>query len=486
MEKLAFIFSKNKIAIAVIALIFIAAYCSVGYHQADEHFQILEYAALKLHLTQPSLLPWEYQFQMRPALQPAIVVCIYNVVEFLFGSNPFLVNFLLRLLSGILSFSGLFLLYKIHKNEFSNQKILAKYFLLSSFFLWFYFYCGVRFSSENWSASFFVLGYCSYFLTGKKKWLQAFLVGALLGLSVVCRTQSAAMVAGFGLWLLLVKKEKIQWLLAIVICFFLLYGFGMLIDKWFYGKWVFTAYNYYHQNITLHKAALGAGSNPWWFYFSYFFITGVPPISLVIIITALSFFALFPWNAVTWIVFPFVLSHIILAHKELRFLFPIIVFIPFMFTKSVQKVDVFFSLLKSKLFRRSMAFVWFINLAVLAIVVVKPLNIHDSLYHFMFKNYADKTILYCRTADDNPYKKVGLDVNFFKRKNLEIKVISSLNEAVAVPTTNCFFVTEHKKQFADSLQNKKMIYCTFPNWVWKFNFNNWLERTDCYYLYQLN
>ncbi len=139
MEKLAFIFSKNKIAIAVIALIFIAAYCSVGYHQADEHFQILEYAALKLHLTQPSLLPWEYQFQMRPALQPAIVVCIYNVVEFLFGSNPFLVNFLLRLLSGILSFSGLFLLYKIHKNEFSNQKILAKYFLLSSFFCGFIF-----------------------------------------------------------------------------------------------------------------------------------------------------------------------------------------------------------------------------------------------------------------------------------------------------------------------------------------------------------
>ena len=49
------------------------AFFSNEVYHPDEHFQILEYAHMKLFGTPvPAELPWEYVLMMRPGLQPMI------------------------------------------------------------------------------------------------------------------------------------------------------------------------------------------------------------------------------------------------------------------------------------------------------------------------------------------------------------------------------------------------------------------------------
>ena len=93
--------SKKHLALAVLVLL-IAAWRTVGYHQGDEHFQILEFAGHRLGWVSADQLPWEFHERMRPGLQPLLAYGVTRLVG-LFGSpDPFFVAYLLRLLSAAL------------------------------------------------------------------------------------------------------------------------------------------------------------------------------------------------------------------------------------------------------------------------------------------------------------------------------------------------------------------------------------------------
>jgi len=52
------------------------AYNSSGFHQPDEHFQIIEFANYKLGNTKPQDLSWEFKAEIRPTIQPALTYLI--------------------------------------------------------------------------------------------------------------------------------------------------------------------------------------------------------------------------------------------------------------------------------------------------------------------------------------------------------------------------------------------------------------------------
>ena len=64
--------NSGKFLFLVSAIYIITAFFSVGYHQLDEHYQILEFANYKLGLTYPGYLAWEFDAHIRPSLQPLI------------------------------------------------------------------------------------------------------------------------------------------------------------------------------------------------------------------------------------------------------------------------------------------------------------------------------------------------------------------------------------------------------------------------------
>ena len=63
----------GRIMLAGVLFTLLFALLSRGFYHPDEHFQILEYARLKLFGAETTdYMPWEYHAMMRPGIQPFI------------------------------------------------------------------------------------------------------------------------------------------------------------------------------------------------------------------------------------------------------------------------------------------------------------------------------------------------------------------------------------------------------------------------------
>ena len=82
----------------------IAAYFNLGVHQADELFQIYEFAGYKLGLNAATDLPWEFVEKMRSGIEPLLVYLFTKAFYFISVTNPFIISFFLRLVQSLLSF----------------------------------------------------------------------------------------------------------------------------------------------------------------------------------------------------------------------------------------------------------------------------------------------------------------------------------------------------------------------------------------------
>ena len=293
----------RNLVIAAVIVYALAAYFSVGYHHSDEHFQILEFAALKWGINQQHDLAWEYHERMRPAFQPAIVVALHSFYSLFAEPNPFVIITFLRFVTAALSLGAILLFAAKFKLYLGNEK-LQRWYILLSLFLWFTVYINVRFSSETWSGSFFLLA-LSLLAFKKKPEINRdyFLAGLCLGISFLCRYQCAFLIAGLGLWLLIIRKISFIHICILLASFLLVFAAGVLIDFWFYGEWVLTTWKYFEQNILLDKAS-NFGVEPLWFYISETFATAVPPFSIVYIFATLVYIAACPKSVITWSILP--------------------------------------------------------------------------------------------------------------------------------------------------------------------------------------
>lgn len=461
----------------------LASFFSLGYHHFDEHFQILEFASLKLGLITPEQLPWEYAAKMRPTIQPFMVYVLHRFSESIGLFNPFHLTLFLRLLSAALSFYTLKLFYDTFKHKFVKEHS-SKWFLILSFTTWFVIYNGVRFSSENWSTLFFMIPFALYFKWKSKNLLQYLFLGFCLGLSFEFRFQAAFMTIGFLAWLLFIQKEKVIKLLTLCIGGIIALGLGALSDYWFYEEWTFSPWNYFYENILADKAS-NFGEMPWYWYFGRFFAQGIPPFSLLVILACLLFFIKQRKSVITWVIVPFLLAHFAISHKELRFLFPIVIFIPFILVKSYEiGLDLKKSIIRHRITKTLFQLSLLANFIFLAIVCFRPADPQISLYQSIYSHYDQPSTLYYFN-DKNPYHRI-LEINYYKRENLKLVQIQSIDEISPNPTVNQLVVFGGKNKANEDFKIKhELIYSSFPKWTKTFNFNNWQERTKVWNVYEL-
>jgi GPI mannosyltransferase 3 len=472
---------KNSIYLLSILALIITAFFSSGYYHFDEHFQILEFAGLKLNVTVAANLPWEYTYQMRPAIQPSIVVFVFKFFNVLGVNNPFTIAFVLRILSAAVAFAGMYLIYNAFYRSILDDT-LKLWFSLLSFFLWFMIYENVRFSSENWSGSIFLIAFSLLYSEPSAGKRLFFYVGMLLGLSFLFRYQTGFLIAGFILWHLLIKKD-IGSTLILILGVLILFGTGILIDRWFYGNWTLTTWNYFNQNILQNRVS-DFGIRPWWYYIDRIFVEGIPPFSLVYIASFVLFFIFRRKDLLTWTLLPFLLVHFIIGHKEIRFLFPVIGFLPVIIIKSAgiiqERRNGTFA--ENRFVKKSAQLFWAVNLIFLIVIAFTPADGQISLYKKIYSEYKSPATMYY--TKDNPYNRV-LDINFYKRANLEIVKIDSIGKIELMSNRKILFVTKDKNISNDLRTQKRLVYSSFPDWIRIFNFNNWMARTNCWYVYEL-
>ena len=136
-------------------------------------------------------------------------------------------------------------------------------------------------------------------------------------------------------------------------------------------------------------------------------------------------------NILLWTTIPFVLFHSLVAHKEMRFLFPLVNFLPLMLMQAYQLMENKIRMNESLRYvsRSLLIALLIINLGGLTMMLFKPAgNGSVRLMHYISREYGNTASLpvYC-LENRNPYiigRAKGLKANFYMPDNLVIKDIT--------------------------------------------------------------
>lgn len=462
----------------------ITAYFSAGVNHADEHYQVLEFAGWKLGITPESDLPWEFPVRMRPALQPAMVVVVHHVLSLFGDPDPFTVATLLRLLTAMLSFVATLLLLRgrLRIDPAMQHGAWLRPYLFLAFFLWFGVYGGVRFSSEGLSAALFAIGFAAVAYPARPQanwpWLLA---GVFLGLAAVARSQTGLMVAGLLAWSVLVAG--LRWYkagLLLLGCALSLFA-GILIDRWFYGEWVLTAWNYIDLNILQDKAS-AFGTEPWWYYFAALFERMVPPFSLFFLLPPLVLFVFRRRDPLTWAVVPFVLAHLFIDHKEYRFFLPLVPLLPALVVGglSIAEERGWLRWMTTRAQRVLRTLFLVVHVPLLIVILFKPAQ--DDIGFFRALHRIAKpgdTLLH--DADD-PFRQ-GLPVWFNRPKGLQV---ASIHDNDLHHDARLLYVSRSREEVFPAGMQAKLLFSSFPEWLLRFNVGGWADRTAVWRIWEVS
>jgi phosphatidylinositol glycan class B len=324
-------FTFPTLVLLGLALFTLVAVRSEGFYHADEHFQLLEFANYKLGQTPAADLPWEFRSQIRPTLQPAIAVGVIRAARAAGITSPFSWALLLRLLSGWLAVLVFARIAARLSGSLGGDR-MARILFGAAILVWFMPYLSVRFSSENWSALAFLAGLSFLPLDRDRRDTATItscaVAGLFLGLSFVFRFQMGFALVGVGAWLLFRGRIGTARLAALGAGGLAAIALGSAVDWWFYGNPVFTPWTYFASNIIQGKAA-AFGVSPWWWYLPQFLMHAIPPIAAVLLVLAMIGACRARDHVITWAFVVFLVGHVVVGHKELRFLFPMA--FPFLF-----------------------------------------------------------------------------------------------------------------------------------------------------------
>ena len=478
-----------KIFLSGLLVFIVAAFFSVGYHQPDEHFQILEFCNYKLGRSPATDLAMEFKTQSRPTLQPYLAYVIIKSLNAIGIENPFTWAFVLRLLTAISAWFVICKLSLLFISDFVTEKG-KKIFIQMSLLLWFVPYLCVRFSSENLSA--ITLLYAIYFLlsylkqSSKPKIAVLVLTGLLLGFSFFFRFQIASAIIGLIAWMIFIKKMSWKEISVIAGAGIVSMAICVFLDHQFYGTWEITPYNYFHYNFIEGKLA-GSGIDPWWSYFQFFIIQAVPPISIVLLVSFIIGVYKKPTSVFSFCIIPFLIFHILIGHKEMRFLFPML--FGFIYLTAIA-IDACIVKYKPKAVQYTFIILAVVNIPLLAYRTLAPAQEAMKCYQFLYNYAKDKQVtVLCK--ERSVYKLVGWEVNFFKSPNVNAVVMKNDDEIINYlhknNSQNVLIFNEHST--LDTVFNNfptKRIYCLLPEWMDEFDFNKWEERARLWSIYEIS
>ncbi len=494
-------------ALVSLALIAVTCYFSYGFFQFDEYYQITEFVSFKLGKTPASELAWEYHQQIRPWLQPGIYYLAARGMIAMGVDNPFTLSFVFRAISGLCGWAAIVSMMLSARVFFSDKRVRRLAVIMLAL-LWMIPYLAVRTSSESLSGDFFTLGTAALVLgssagaDGRRRFPIAALVGAgaCYGLAFEFRYQIAFAVAGVVGWIALVGSQSRRRgiaasaiVLAAVVPPLIL---GTLADRWGYGQWTITPWNYFHVNIVDHKADEFGTAPAWW----YFFLMNeglLAPITLLWTAAMLITWVRQPWHIVTWATLPFFLAHSLVAHKEVRFLFPLTLIGVFFFLLAFapqEEPDARPPALRWLWVRRGSwvaRLVYGLNFIALAVACLTAKRPGIDLQKFIYDNYGQGTHAYL-LGKKNPYQNVGVNMFFYRPKDFvfrELKNYDELRNLLQAGPRRFLLITDQISlagQQAELAPQATLVWRSYPSWLENYNYFHWLDRSKTFSMYTVD
>lgn len=260
------------------------------------------------------VIPWEFHLGARSWVLPGVIAGIMKCTEWLSsGSSGYI--FGICLFFSLLSLTVVWFSY-----SWCRHHLGMKYALLAGFTtaVWYELvHFGPRTLSEVVAGNLFLpaiyLG--SLEPQGQRESKgRLFLAGAFLGLTLSLRIQFAPAVLLTGLWIVW-RSWKVRWLPVVAGAGIVILFFG-LVDAvtWSYPFQSF--YVYFSENLLHHRAAQ-FGTSPWYFFFTGLFFHSWPMLLFALIGVRRS-------PILGWICLAILIPHLFIAHKEYRFIYPVL------------------------------------------------------------------------------------------------------------------------------------------------------------------
>lgn len=425
------------IFIAAIIVYTITAFYSTGYYHADEHYQIIEFAGAKLGVNAATEQAWEFQAMSRQTIQPAIVYVIFSVLEFISISDPYVKAFFLRLLTAIIAL--VLIRFFVTTMLPSVHEPYRRIFIFLSYFLWFLPAVNVRFSSESWSGLMFLLAVAVVNTQKIQEKQRYFIFGLIAGLAFLFRFQTAFLFIGLIGWLLVIQKIRLKNIFHILLAGLFIQLAGLLIDFWFYGKFVITTWEYFDKQI-VEDIASEFGKEAWFFYLKEIIIAPYWPFGVVIGISLLALLIKSPRNLLVWSIIPFLIVHSIIPHKEVRFLLPLVNLVPLFIVLGLQSMQFEKILLRFKRWSKPLKIVivvlfFVLNIIGLAAFSLKPAgNGKMEISNYIANEFHEKPLRLIHCSWSSPYNPFeSVPTKFYQLSNIEeVRILSlcQLNDSL--------------------------------------------------------
>jgi phosphatidylinositol glycan class B len=484
----------------------IASWYSVGHHSVDEYFQILEFLNYRRGGTPDYDLAVEFHEKMRPWMQPFLYAQLIRLMEALGIQSPFAWTAAMRFLTGLLGWAASVGLAIRAREWFRDSPQAQKFCVYALALMWFLPALHVRPSSEGLTGSAFLVGLV--LLTSAQLGVaQALAGGALLGLSFEARFQTGFMIAGLLAWMgwkawaARAPRQHVRPLIATVAGLALVIALGRWIDRWGYGEWVLSPLRYVDYNL-LRGEVNRYGQSPPWDVFRMAFTESWPFLGLTLAIANVVAWIRHPRHPLTWSYVPFFLVHIAIAHKELRFFFPIAVGGPVLLTMaltSAGRPGQPMSFLNpgrvmrpwigtpTRWYWRFLLINNFVALAALLMMpFARPVEFYRRVWDLIPAGTQRFEILFRGT---DPYHLLGNPVYFYRPPALVTQRLERYEDlAPRLQSGETLWVFEPRFELPDE-GRAFARQCTpavrsLPSWVVYLNFNGWLARAHAWTLFE--
>jgi len=440
---------------ALVALVIagITSRTNFGHLCGDEYSQIFEFAAWKLgYVPHGDLRLWEFDSRMRPSIQIWAVVGAYRLLG-LFSPevNPFAVNYGIYFFSGILSICSILVFTAAF-----IRRVNAGYrdqFVILSLFSWLVLYTNTHFNSESISGHFLLLAVGLLYARIENPPRGVILASGLcLALSFCCRFQTGFAILGLMAWFFIDAWKRgrfSQWLLLTASIVLSVAVFNVLLDRWFYGRWIFSPYNYYYQNIATGTMDRSSGTSPW---FAYLFLTAMYlPFGPAYVLATFHQILRYRDDILTWVIAPFVLFHMLIGHKEIRFLLPLLGFMPVLIMVMGDDLTRRHPFLERNL-PSIIKVSWMVNLAACFALLI-PAATEIGGWRYLYDHYRKPTLLY---YDGSVHQKLL----YYRRPNLTVINWKTGDPIPCPPGHNCMIAVNAKNPGARP--DHPMVYTFFP------------------------
>ena len=494
---------EGRVLVAALALglafTVAAALASDSVFQVDEHFQVVEFAGLKLGVTPASALPWEHAARIRPWLQPGAFTWLARGLGAAGVEDPFVLLRAFRLASGLLSWASLAALLLAVRAWLPSAR-WRRVAYLSLALPYFVPYLAARVSSESGSTTFLVLATAALLplatgaagsMGGGLSRGRLLAAGAALGLAFEVRFQAGVVVAGILLWVLVHDRDRWRTLATLAAGMAVPLSLGLAVDAWGYGSFQVVPWRYLAANLLEGKAA-SFGTSPLPAYL--WFLAGLfPPFGLALLLGLLLFWWRFPRHLLTWATLPFVAVHSLIGHKEIRFLFPVL---------PAATLCVVLLLASSpasrsweRWFSRAMGFLWLgrvtwtFNAVALLALCLLPSSDNLELQRFFHRHAAEPARW---VALSNPRTFHGTAVPFlWPRPMPPVEVVADaagLTVALDGGTGPVLVTAKHPLPpgvEAVLTQRGTRVFTSLPSWLARVNLFHWLDRADMTYVWRI-